>query len=251
MSQSAGVIAIDGQVAAGKTAAGRALARRLGCPYLDTGIMYRAVAWLARDKGVDVTDTDALGQLAVDNPVQFKEADYGVVVMEDGLELSGELRTPDIDRLAAQVARAAPVRRELVRQQRVIAAGAGSIVMVGRDIGTVVLPEADLKVYMRASPEVRAGRRYAEMREQGQDADFEQVLADAKARDESDSRTARYYHHAVLDDTTPPDNGDDTLAAAPPLIQAADALAVNTDDRSVEQVVDYILEKLAARLGQS
>ena len=249
MSQPAGIIAIDGQVAAGKTAAGRALARRLNCPYLDTGIMYRAVAWLARRDGVDVTDADALGQLAAANPIRFKESDYSVILM-DGLELSSELRTPELDRLTAQVARAAPVRRELVRQQRKIAAGAGSIVMVGRDIGAVVLPDADLKVYMLASPEVRARRRYAEMLAQGQDADFEQVLADAKARDESDSRTARYYHHALLDAATLPDKTDDTDSALPP-IQASDALAVNTDDRSVDQVVDYILENLAARLGQS
>lgn len=249
MSQPAGIIAIDGQVAAGKTAAGRALARRLNCPYLDTGIMYRAVAWLARRDGVDVTDTAALGQLAAAHPIQFKEADYSVILM-DGLELSSELRTPELDRLTAQVARAAPVRRELVKQQREIAAGASSIVMVGRDIGTVVLPDANLKVYMLASPEVRARRRYAEMLAQGQDADIEQVLADAQARDESDSRTARYYHHALLDAAALPDKTDD-IDSAPPPIQAPDALAVNTDDRSIDQVVDYILENLAARLGPS
>lgn len=250
MAALAGIIAIDGQVAAGKTAAGRELARRLGCPYLDTGIMYRAVAWQARRDGVDPSDADALGRLAVNHPIQFKAGDYTVVLIE-GQELSGELRTPEMDRWAAMIARAVPVRRELVRQQRAIAAAAGSIVMVGRDIGAVALPEADLKVYMMAAPEVRAHRRYAEMLEQGQPADFDQVLADAIARDASDSRTSRYYHQA-LPESDPADaaGGDKDAAAAESAaiysVQAADALIVPTDNLTIDEAVDLILEKLAA-----
>lgn len=252
MAALAGIIAIDGQVAAGKTAAGRELARRLDCPYLDTGIMYRAVAWQARRDGVDPADAEALGRLAVNNPIQFKAGDYTVVLI-DGQELSGELRTPEMDRWAAMIARAVPVRRELVRQQRAIAANAGSIVMVGRDIGAVALPEADLKVYMRAAPEVRARRRYAEMLAQGQPADFDQVLADAVARDASDSRTSRYYHQA-LPESDPADAEKDAAAAAESAadsVQAADALIVPTDDLTIDEVVDFILEKLAAARRRS
>lgn len=252
MAELAGIIAIDGQVAAGKTAAGRELARRLGCPYLDTGIMYRAVAWQARRDGVDPSDADALGRLAVNHPIQFKAEDYTVVLI-DGQELSGELRTPEMDRWAAMVARAVPVRRELVRQQRAIAAAAaGGIVMVGRDIGAVALPEADLKVYMMAAPEVRARRRYAEMLAQGQPADFDQVLADAIARDASDSRTSRYYHQA-LPESDPADAEKYAAAtdAAADSVQAADALIVPTDDLTIAEVVDFILEKLMAARRRS
>ena len=246
MAALAGVIAIDGQVAAGKTAAGRELARRLDCPYLDTGIMYRAVAWQARRDGVDPSDAAALGRLAVDNPIQFKAGDYTVVLI-DGQELSGELRTPEMDRWAALVARAVPVRRELVRQQRAIAAKMGSIVMVGRDIGAVALPDADLKVYMRAAPEVRARRRYAEMTAQGQAADFEQVLAAAMARDASDARTAHYYHQALPAAAAAGGGKDDAAtAASTDPVQAADAWTIDTGDYTVAEVVDLILARLAA-----
>ena len=241
----AGVIAIDGQVAAGKTAAGRELARRLGCPYLDTGIMYRAVAWQARRDGVDPSDAAALGRLAVANPIQFKAEDYTVVLI-DGQELRGELRTPEMDRWAAMVARAVPVRRELVRQQRAIAAAAGSIVMVGRDIGAVALPEADLKVYMRAAPEVRARRRYAEMTAQGQAVDFEQVLAAAMARDESDSQTAHYYHQALPEAAAGGERDDAAATATTDPVQAAEAWPIDTGPYTVSEVVDLILERLAA-----
>ena len=244
MAALAGVIAIDGQVAAGKTAAGRELARRLDCPYLDTGIMYRAVAWQARRDGVDPSDAAALGRLAAANPIQFKAGDYTVILI-DGQELSGELRTPEMDRWAAMVARAVPVRRELVRQQRAIAAAAGSIVMVGRDIGAVALPEADLKVYMRAAPAVRASRRYAEMTAQGQAADFEQVLAAAVARDASDARTAHYYHQALPAEAEG-ERADAATAASTDPVQAADAWPIDTGDYTVAEVVDLILARLAA-----
>lgn len=227
-----GIVAIDGQVAAGKTAAGRELARRLGCPYLDTGIMYRAVTWLALQEGVDLADAAALGRLAADNVIRFKGADYDAdydVVALRGRELSGELRTAELDRAVPLTANVPRVRQELVRQQqdiaREVAAAAGSIVMVGRDIGTVVLPDADLKVYMVASPAVRARRRYGELAARGEDADFERVLADAVARDELDARRAESA-------------------------RAADALEVDTDNRTVEQVVDFIWAELAARRGR-
>ena len=228
MAAQAGVIAIDGQVAAGKTVVGRELARRLGCPYLDTGIMYRAITWLALRREVATNDVPALGDLARSVSLRLKGPEGDAILLDDR-ELGPELRAPEIDRQVSLVAKVSEVRRELVRQQRAIAAQAcragGSIVMVGRDIGTVVLPDATLKVYMTASPEVRARRRHAELLAQGNNleyaADFNRVLAETIARDNIDSQRA-----------------DSPLALAP------DALLVNTDDRTVEQVVDFILESL-------
>jgi cytidylate kinase len=228
----AGAIAIDGQVAAGKTVVGRELARRLGCPYLDTGIMYRAITWLALRRAVSMEDAPALGNLARNATLRLKGPEGDAILLDDGEkehELGPELRAPEIDRQVSLVAKVSEVRRELVRQQRAIAAQAcraeGSIVMVGRDIGTVVLPDATLKVYMTASPEVRARRRHAELLAQGNNleyaADFNRVLAETITRDNIDSQRADS-----------------------PLAQAPDALLVNTDDRTVEQVVDFILESL-------
>ncbi len=217
-------IAIDGQVAAGKTVVGRELARRLGCFYLDTGIMYRAITWLALQRGVPMDDAAALGDLARSVSLRLKGPEGDSILLDDR-ELGCELRTPQIDRHVSLVARVSEVRRELVRQQRAIAA-AGTIVMVGRDIGTMVLPDADLKVYMTAAPEVRARRRHRELLARGHTADFDRVLAETITRDEIDSRRADS-----------------------PLAQAPDALAVNTGCRTIEQVVDSILEMLESPTG--
>ena len=216
----AGVIAIDGQVAAGKTAVGQELARRLGCIYLDTGIMYRAITWQALQRGVSMDDGPALGDLAR-NSVLSLIGTEGNSILLDGRELGPELREPEIDRNVPLVAQVSEVRRELVRQQRDIAAATGRIVMMGRDIGGVVLPDADLKVFMTAAPEVRARRRLTELLNQGHTADYDQVLAETIARDEIDSQ--RYDS---------------------PLTQNPDALTVDTGCRTIEQVVDSILEKL-------
>ena len=216
----AGVIAIDGQVAAGKTAVGKELARRLGCIYLDTGIMYRAITWQALQRGVSMDDGPALGDLARNADLRLIGTE-GNSILLDGRELGPELREPEIDRNVPLVAQVSEVRRELVRQQRDIAAETGRIVMMGRDIGGVVLPNADLKVFMTATPEVRARRRLTELLNQGHTADYDQVLKETIARDEIDSQ--RYDS---------------------PLTQNPDALTVDTDGRTIEQVVDTILERL-------
>ena len=154
----ASIIAIDGPVAAGKTVVGRALARRLGFTYLDTGVMYRAIAWLALQRGTPMEDEKALGKLADTYPVLLdgQESDQ---VLIGGHHLGAELREQRVTGNVSLVARVPAVRRALVRQQRVLAAD-GDIVVVGRDIGTVVLPDAGLKVFLTASPENRARRRW-------------------------------------------------------------------------------------------
>ena len=218
MARGISVIAIDGPVAAGKTAVGRVLAQRLGFTSLDTGIMYRAITWLALRTGVSVENETSLGELARKNPVNL-EGDEGDRLSVAGYSLGPELRKSSVDRNVSLVSKASSVRRELVIQQRQIAAQ-GKIVMIGRDIGTVVLPDADLKVYLTASPKNRAQRRWREMRNRGQTVELETVLSETLARDDIDS------------------NRDDS-----PLKPAKDAWQLNTDRLDIEQVVQQIIAR--------
>ena len=215
------VIAIDGPAAAGKTVVGRTLAHRLGFKYLDTGVMYRAIAWLARQKGISLQDAPALGELAESSQFSLEGQDSSRVTV-GGQELGEELRAPEISQLASQVAAVPAVRRAMVQQQQAMA-GAENIVMVGRDIGTVVLPQADLKLFMTASVEERARRRWRDLWQQGLKVGLEQVLQETKARDHRDS---------TREDS--------------PLIPAEGALIIDTEDLSVEQAVDFILERVKA-----
>ncbi len=222
MARGVSVIAIDGPVAAGKTAVGRELARNLGFAYLDTGIMYRAITWLALHSGIPVEDETSLGELARTNPVDMV-GDEGGQVSVAGHSLGPELRDSSVDGNVSAVSKAPPVRRALVAQQRQTAAQ-GKIVMIGRDIGTVVLPDADLKVYLTASPENRARRRWQEMRDRGQSVELETVLTETLARDAVDT------------------NRDDS-----PLKPAKDAWKLNTDGLNIEQVVRKIVDRAKAR----
>jgi cytidylate kinase len=211
------VIAIDGPVASGKTSVGRSLARQLGYRFLDTGIMYRALTWLALEQGINVEDDRALGRLASEAVIRLKDQDDDTVVI-DGQEVSDELRQRRVDTAVSQVAKVPDVRSALVKQQREIARG-GRIVAVGRDIGTVVLPDADFKLYLVASVGERAGRRHRELTQQGHKVGRDQVLGDLEARDELD-----------------------TGRAHSPLRPAGDALVLDTDGMALEHVVQRALE---------
>ena len=213
------VIAIDGPVAAGKTVVGRRLAQRLGFRHLDTGNMYRAITWLALYENVPVSDEEALGKLAEDHPVRLDGQDDDRVLVGSH-RLGKQLQAPEVNGQVSLIAKVSAVRRALVRQQRQLASE-GNIVMIGRDIGTVVLPTADLKVYLQASAEGRAQRRWAEMRERGETVAFEQVLRETKTRDEID--TGR----------------EDS-----PLTPAKDAFVLDTGALGIEQVVDSIMQRL-------
>jgi len=227
----AGIIAIDGQAAAGKTAVGRELAYRLGFPFLDTGIMYRAITWLALRQSVAIVDETGLAKLASNCTMRPIGTD-GKGIHLNNFQLVHELRSAQVDEHVSLVARVPSVRRELVRQQRNIAAQSrqesGGIVMVGRDIGTVVLPDADLKVYMVASPQVRAQRRFDELASQGQAADYQQILANVLSRDQIDSER------------------DDS-----PLTQAADAVVIDTSELTINQVVEKMLDQLGSLAGRA
>ena len=198
---------------------GRALARRLGFKYLDTGVMYRAITWLALHLNIPIDDEEALGTLAADYPVRLKDQDSDQVMVGNH-QVGSELRDPRVNAQVSLVARVSAVRRALVQQQRLLAAE-GDIVMVGRDIGTVVLPKADLKVFLCASAESRARRRWREMSDQGPTVEFQQVLRETKARDEID--TGR----------------EDS-----PLAPAKDSFILDTEELAVKEVVDRILQRI-------
>ena len=217
------VIAIDGPVAAGKTVVGRTLAHHLGFDYLDTGNMYRAITWLAIKSNIPDEDDAALEKLAAENPVRIISA-QGDEVEVGGHHLRTCLRTPEVNRRVSLVSQVSGVRRALVARQRVLAEN-GNMVMVGRDIGTVVLPGSELKIYLTASAQNRAQRRWQELRDRGQDRAFGLVLEETQERDRLDSQR--------------PDS---------PLKPAEDSWIVDSSDLNVDQVVELILGR-ASLLG--
>lgn len=219
MNQSAKpVIAIDGPAASGKTVVGREIAGKLGVRYLDTGVMYRAITWLALNQGISSGDHTALGRLASENPVEIPGWD-GAQVTIAGHRLGKELRSPSVTGQVSSVSQVPEVRQAMVRQQRAFAARDG-VVMVGRDIGTVVLPGAGLKIYLTASVEARAQRRWKELADEGRDISLEQVARETEERDRLDSQRSDS-----------------------PLMAAGDAWVLDSTDMSVEQVVNLILSR--------
>ena len=217
-----GLIAVDGSAASGKSTVGRLLAARLGYRFLDTGIMYRAVTWAALHRGVDVHDAGVLTVLAsainmrveLPNPGSAEEAS----VIIDGRDVTALLRSPEVDENVSFVSRVAGVREALVRRQRDIAEQ-GRIVMAGRDIGTVVLPDAELKVYLDASPEERARRRHADFVRTGRQATEDDVFQDLRRRDQIDSERD-----------------------VSPLRAAHDAVLITTDGMTSDDVLERVLE---------
>lgn len=184
------IIAIDGPAASGKSTLGLRLAQALDYLFFDTGVMYRAVTWLALDRGVDTHDEDAVTALAENVPIDVAPAsvDDGRAcdVLVEGKNITWETRGRRVESNVSIVAAYPGVRKALSQQQRRIGMR-GKIVMVGRDIGTVVLPEADLKIYLDASAEERAKRRYDELIARGKNADYHEILAKVIERDRIDS----------------------------------------------------------------
>jgi cytidylate kinase len=206
------IIAIDGPSGAGKGTVARAVASALGYKHVDSGAMYRAVGWKALRDGLPLEDEEAVTALAKAAHIEVTPA-----VTIDGTDISRAIRTPEIDRAATAVARMPKVRAVLVERQRRIGAG-GGVVMEGRDIGTVVFPNADVKIYLDATPEERARRRAADPAHSGGPATVADVVTALAARDEID-RTR----------------------ATSPLKVAPDAIRIDTTAKSVETVVDEVL----------
>jgi cytidylate kinase len=188
------IVAIDGPAGAGKSTVARRLAERLHFRYLDTGAMYRALTWLALQRGYDLSDGARLGTLAGEHPVSF---DDDLRVFIAGTDVTSAIRRTQIDRMVPVVARHPPVREVMRARQRELGEQ-GDVVIEGRDIGTVVAPAAQVKVYLVADPEVRAQRRKAERPEIGSDA----LATDLRLRDQSDAARMRPAQDAELIDTT-------------------------------------------------
>jgi len=188
------IVAIDGPAGAGKSTVARRLAQRLGFRYLDTGAMYRALTWLAREQGIDPEDEQALHELASENPIELEPS--GRVTI-GGHDVTTAIRSAEIDRVVPIIARHPAVRR-VMRATQSAMADAGDTVIEGRDIGTVVARDATVKVYLDADPAVRAGRRQAERPEIGADA----LVTDLRERDARDAERTLVADDALLIDTT-------------------------------------------------
>ena len=210
-------IAIDGPAGAGKSTVARMAAEQLGFLYVDTGAMYRAVGLYALRQGADPHSAEAVAALLPGIDLGLTYQDGVQRILLNGEDVSAAIRTPDASMAASAVSAHPAVRAFLLNRQRALGRDR-SVVMDGRDIGTVIFPDAEVKIFMTASAEERAGRRCRELREKGQDADFNAVLADIRARDYSDSHRA-----------------------AAPLRPAEDAVTLDTTAMSLEKSVQEVL----------
>lgn len=199
------VVAIDGPVGAGKSTVARALARRLGYRYVDTGAMYRSVAWAASTRGVPLTDESAVSALARTLEIEFVPAGDRQRVLVEGADVTEDIRRPEMSDASSVVSAYPAVRDAMVALQRRMGAS-GDVVMEGRDIGTVVFPDAQVKVYLDASLDERAGRRFRELQGQGQRVRYEDVRRSLEERDRRDSTRAhsplRVAPGAIVVDST-------------------------------------------------
>jgi CMP/dCMP kinase len=214
------VIAIDGPSGAGKSTAARILAERLGYIYIDTGAMYRAIGWKAKREGIDPDDEAKLADLCGRTEVTIKKDNSDPRFFVNGIDVTGEIRTPEMGMMASAVSKSPTVRARLLTLQRELGRG-GGVVMDGRDIGTVVFPDADVKFYLDASAGERGKRRYLELKAKGMDVDRVQITKEIEERDRQDSGRA--------------------LA---PLKKADDALLIDSSAMSIDDVLDRILSEV-------
>ena len=211
-------VAIDGPAGTGKSTLARLLAERLGGAYLDTGAMYRVATLQVLRAGIDPEDSAAVIAATAELPMEIGTDAGSERILLDGVDVSEEIRTARVTAGVSAVSAVPEVRSNLVGLQRRLAAGGGTVVLEGRDIGTVVLPDAELKVYLTASPEIRARRRTEQDLAAGRDADYSEVLAAVIERDRKDS-----------------------TRTASPLRPADDAVVIDTSDQTLDEVLDRLV----------
>ena len=221
------VVAIDGPSGAGKSTVARRLAERLGYLYIDTGAMFRAVALAVKRAGVSLDDEEALAAVCRNLEISFARNDGGYRVLANGEDVSESIRTPEISLLTSRISTRRAVREVLLHEQRRMGR-AGNVVLEGRDIGSVVFPDADVKFFLSASAEERGRRRFLELKAKGEDVSLEKTIAEVAARDSRDEQR----EHA-------------------PLCRAADALLIDSTGISIEEVLGQmermVREREAAR----
>jgi CMP/dCMP kinase len=213
------VVAIDGPAGSGKSTAARLLAKRLGFTLVDTGALYRGIALAAREKSISWSDGDRLGVLAAEIKLTFKSGPEGTTrLLIDGIDRSDDIRTPEISMGASDVSKHPQVRKALLGLQRALGQE-GGVVLEGRDIGTVVFPDAEIKVFLTAGAETRAKRRELELKQLGHNVEFENILEDLRKRDAQDENRA-----------------------TAPLCIAEDAIMMDTSGLTIDGVVDRLVD---------
>jgi cytidylate kinase len=218
------VVTIDGPAGAGKSSVAKLLARRLGYRLLDTGAIYRAVAFTSRERGIPWTDGEACAQIARDLDIRFDFVDETNHVFLGGVDRSSEIRTPEVSQGASQVSAHPPVRAALLDLQRRLGAG-GGVVVEGRDTGTVVFPDAGMKFFLTATETERARRRVDELTRSGKSVDFDRTLEEIRERDTRDASRD-----------------------VAPMVPAADAVMVDSSTQTLEEVVESLAQQVQ---GQS
>ncbi|WP_437342317.1 (d)CMP kinase [Jeotgalibacillus marinus] len=220
-------IALDGPAAAGKSTVAKQLAERLGFVYIDTGAMYRTLTYKAINKGVNLENEQELTRLLLNTIIELEAGDLGQRVFLDGKEVTQEIRSIEVTNMVSKVAKHAGVRKEMVKRQQQLVEN-GGIVMDGRDIGTHVIPDAEVKVFMVASAEERARRRHEEHKKQGIESNLQQLQREIEERDHLDS-----------------------TRAVSPLIKAEDAIEMDTTLMNIQSVVNEIILLVEKRGGKS
>jgi len=215
------IVAIDGPSGVGKSTLSKLLSLDLGYINLDTGAMYRAVALASLRQGIDAKDHAALKQLCEKIVIEFERGEKEERVLLNGEDVSAQIRTPEISLLTASVAACPDVRQAMVERQRILGAD-GGVVLEGRDIGTVVFPNADVKFFLKASSEVRGQRRFLELQTKGVDVDLARTISEVQARDIAD-----------------------TSRTNSPLRQADDAFVIDTTDLNITQVLERMFSVIA------
>ena len=219
-------IAIDGPAGAGKSTISKFVASEMGFLYIDTGAMYRAIGYKVLKNNISLDEKEKIDELAKNSEIEIKITDQGQGIFLDGKDVTDKIRTPEVSMAASTVSAIGGVRKTLVQLQRKIA-GSNNVIMDGRDIGTVVLPDAEIKIFLTATAEDRAMRRYLELKEKGLDVNYQEVLDDMQKRDYQDMNRAES-----------------------PLRAAEDATVIDTSGQtlgeSVQLIVDFIKSRVEA-----